>query len=172
MDIPPNLDKWIKVRGVTVENPYFLLPATGETIVQFSDPPVWEKGDFFAATAPNRVKVPSGLAGRYLAHAVVHWSLKNDGTFSKAFRDGSYFFSRIMKDGDPTLDPREARATTAPIATASMTSQRILWETNLIVGDFLELKVCWYVSDPALRVPENELKLEAGLTLRRLGKPA
>ena len=168
----PNIDKWIKVRGVTVENRYLPLPATGETIVEFSHPPVWEKGNFFASSEPTRVKVPPGLAGRYLAHVVVHWSLKTDGTFSSACREGSYFFSRIIKNGDASHDLQETRTTAAPIATASMTPQSILWETNLVVGNYLELKVSWCVSDPALRVPANELKLETWLTLRRLGKPA
>jgi hypothetical protein len=169
---PVNIDKQIKVRGATVENTYVVLPATGETIVQFSDPPVWENGNFFTAGAPTRLKVPPDLAGRHIVHAVVHWYLKNDGTFTTAFRDGSYFLSRLMKNGDASHNPREARSTAAPVATASMTSQSILWETNLVAGDYCELKVCWYVSDPSLKVPDNDLRLETWLTLRRLGKPA
>ena len=53
-----------------------------------------------------------------------------------------------------------------------MTPQAILWETNLGVSDYLELKVRWYVSDPTLSSEITGLKLEAWLTLRRLGKPA
>ena len=167
-----NIYNKIKVRGVTVESGGFFLPGSDETIVEFSDPPSWENGDFFTVGEPTRVTVPPKLKGRYLAHAVVHWSEKMDGTFSTTFRDGSYFFSRIMKNGDTSNNPREARTTAAPIATASMTPQRILWETNLRVGDYLELEVCWHVSDPAARAEITGLKLEAWLTLRRLGKPA
>ena len=168
----PSFDMWIKVRGITVENRVIYLPSSNETIVEFNDPPVWKNGDFFAVSEPTRVTVPPGLAGRYLAHAVVHWFEKMDGTFSPAFRDGSYFFTRIMKNGDTSDHPREARTTAAPIATASITSQSILWEASLEVGDYLELEVRWRVSDPAVRAEITGLKLEAWLTLRRLGKPA
>jgi hypothetical protein len=170
MGIPPNVDKWIKVRGAAVESPDFILPSSDETIVAFADPPEWQNGDFFNATSPTRVKVPAKLKGRYLAHAVVQWTDKTDLTFSKTFRDGCSFFSRIMKNGDTSDEPREARAVTAPIATASMTPQSILWETSLAKDDFLEVYVRWYVSDPAVRTEISALKLKVWLTLRRLGK--
>ena len=169
---PPSVDKWIRIRGVTVENRTFHLPPEGMMVVSFPGPPLWKNGNFLNAGKPTRIKVPAGLSGRYLARATVHWFLLDDGTFSIQARDGSYFFSRLRLNGDTSHDPREARTTTAPIVQATITSQSILWETNLTSGNYLELEVKWHAMNQAARDAVSGLKLDAWLTLRRLGKPA
>lgn len=168
----PNIDKWIRVRGATVENRTLHLPPTEEMIVDFSNPPLWQNGNFFNIAEPTRLKVPAGLSGRYFARATVHWSPDDDSTFTVPVRDNSYFFCRLRKNGNVSHDPREARTITAPVVQASITSQIVLWEATLSTGDYLDLDVRWQVMSQTARDNISGLRLEAWLTLRRLGKPS
>ncbi len=169
---PSGIDNWIKVRGVTLENRVLDLPNTEKMIVPFSSPPLWQNGNYFDPGQPTQVKVPPGRSGRYLARATVHWSPTDNSTFAIPFRDNSYFISRLRKNGDTSHDPREARTITAPVVQASIASQTALWETNLSTNNYLELEVCWQAANQNARDAINGLRLEAWLTLRRLGKPA
>ncbi len=172
----PNIDKWIRDprrQPVRRTGPLHL-PPTEEMIRRFLRSSTRGRtGNFFNIAEPTRLKVPSRALREVLSPAAtVHWSPDDDSTFTVPVRDNSYFFCRLRKNGNVSHDPREARTITAPVVQASITSQIVLWEATLSTGDYLDLDVRWQVMSQTARDNISGLRLEAWLTLRRLGKPS
>jgi hypothetical protein len=138
---------------------------------------IWNRDGFFSSGNKTRVTVPMGYGGVYSIHAVVHWGIGGGKTFFPDIRDGSYFISKIAKNGSVSGDLREARSSDAPTIPATITRQDVLWEAELAENDSIEVLVTCEVFDTAIMNLCDGLygvgwgfNLEHWFTIRRLGK--
>ena len=120
----------------------------------------WDTDGFFDAGQPDRVTIPEGFEGRYFIHVALRWYRIPETKYTVAERDAGFFYSFLAKNGVYGSPLEGSRTTTAPVVTATSTTQNILWEGDLAAGDFVELRVRQSVA--------GSIFADAWLTMRRV----
>jgi len=166
-----------RVRGVKLTGQANLSLPINDKALDLAGTTIWASTGFFSSAQPTQVTIPVGCPGVYSIHAVVHWGVGGWKTFFPDYRDGNFFVTQLRKNDSVSGDVREARATTEPTIPATITSQDVLWETDLSGNDTIEVLVSCEVCDQAIVDLFHELygvgwryQLEYWLTVRRLGK--
>jgi hypothetical protein len=134
---------------------------------------VWQAGNYFDIAEPTRIKIPNNRGGRYFIHAELQWEPKI-GTehFSDVQSTGGFVGAYIVRNGVTPTSTREAQSTAAVIAGSTLVTHNVILETQLGGGDFVELFAFQRVTGIDPIVEPFPIKVNATLTVRRLGSSA
>jgi len=98
----------------------------------------WDSGSYFSSSAPRRLRVPQGQAGRYLTQLAVRYTVLGS---PPADPTSSYYYAEILVNDQ--IPGNDARSTVARVPHATGTTQAILYEANLQPGDRLQVRL-WH----------------------------
>ena len=101
----------------------------------------WDSGSFFASTAPRRLRIPNGQAGRYVTQIAVRYVALSDPASPPVDPTSSYYYAEILVNDQ--VPGNDARSTAARVPHATGTTQLIVYEANLAAGDRLQARL-WH----------------------------
>lgn len=105
----------------------------------------WDSGSFFAPSAPRRLRVPMGRAGRYITQLAIRYAATSDPMSPPIDPTSSYYYAEILVNNQ--APGNDARSTVARVPHATGTTQLIVYEANLQGGDRIQASLWHGFSD-------------------------
>ena len=134
------------------------LPANQQVKVMFGTVD-WDSGSFFTPSAPRRLRVPQGQAGRYLTQLAVRYTTLASPPADPA---SSYYYAEILVNDQ--VPGNDARSTAARVPHATGTTQLVVYEANLAPGDRLQVRLWHDFTD--------QVRADVDFQTRRVGDSA
>lgn len=119
----------------------------------------WDSGSFFAPSAPRRLRIPSGKAGRYLMQVAIRYTATIDPLSPPVDPSSSYYYAKILINNQ--VPGNDARSTVPRVPHATGTTLLIIYEANLQVGDRVQVQLWQGFSD--------QVRADVYLQARRVG---